>query len=141
MSDHYDSDFVKISSKLLNISSNDNSRDSSFNALMKNESNLVKSNVEDEAEGLTLTSMVKNLNEDFKKRKNLEKKEKKKNAEKKKICDGDGEVVDKKSKIYKKLDKKEDTSKKSSNNKYSLAKSSSSSSIASRINSFEVKFS
>ncbi len=37
--------------------------------------------------------MVKNLNEDFKKRKNSEKRAKKKKAEKNKINDGDGEVL------------------------------------------------
>ena len=137
---------VKLNSKSLNISSNDNSRDSSIiNAsssggltMKTTESNLIISNVDDEAEGLTLTSMVKNLNEDFKKRKNLEKKEKKKldqKSEKKKGFDEE----DKKRKILKKIAKKEEIQKKSPNSKYSLAKSSSSSSIASRINSFEVK--
>ena len=135
---------LKRNTKILNNSSNDNSRDSSVNVVALNESSVVISShvADDEAEGLTLTSMVKNLNEDFKKRKNQEKKEKKlgQKVESKKFLQGGDE--EKKSKNLTKIKleiKKEESVKKTPTcGKYSLAKSSSSSSVASRINSFEV---
>ena len=87
--------------------------------------------------------MVKNLNEDFKKRKKEEKISKmgikSENKSMNSIHDGEQNesvnLIEKRSKSFVKIKRKKDEKKP---NKYGLAKSPSSSSVASRINSYEV---
>ncbi len=133
----YDSD-SKINLKTLNLSSNDSSsRDSFVNILIKTETValvLNTNNIEDDTEGVTLTSMVKNLNDDFKKRKNLEKKEKKKKSSENEEFENNKKMTT----SFIKSIKQKNNIKEVNTNKYSLVKSSSSSSVASRINTFEV---
>lgn len=161
---------AKVSKKVSNSSSIDNCRDNSLNIQNIIDNNIITVNpnnhnsnsspsiikkgdinsnqnknvAEDDFEGVTLTSMVKNIYDENKKRKRQERREKRKlgqkNEKNKKLFANTNEQQFSKENDRRRaslIKLKQDELKKKSN-KNSIAKSSSSSSVSSRINSFEV---